>query len=114
MSVFTAVDVRVTDDVLLGVIDGYVAVNRLVFLDIVVDIVLIRTENDASIAVVSNGFVNILEILTDQKANSSVGATDECHDWRFVVLEGTASLFVSPRSRGLSSSFLVPFSPAVT
>jgi hypothetical protein len=34
-----------------------------------------------------------LEILSNQKLNSSVAPTDECHDRLFVGLEASSSLF---------------------
>ena len=46
--VLTGVRVSVTDDVGIGVGDGQMAVHPLLFLDIFVDRVAIRTEDDAS------------------------------------------------------------------
>lgn len=74
------------------------AVYRLLFLD--------------SVAVLSDVFVGVFEVSTDEKPNSSDIPTSECQDWRIVSLEGRAPLFMSPRDRGLSSSFFSPFSPA--
>jgi hypothetical protein len=60
------------------------AINLVVLVDSVVDAVLVSTEDHGFIAVLGNVFVNILEIIAKKEPNSSVGATDECHDWRFV------------------------------
>jgi hypothetical protein len=86
MSVLTAVDVSITDDVVFLVIDGEVAINLVVLVDTIVDGVLICTEDGwiVFVAVFDDILVYILEILTNEEPNSSVGATDECHDWRFV------------------------------
>ena len=114
MAVLTGVRVGVTDHVGVGVGDGQMAVHPLQFLDIVVDAVAVCTENHTPVAVLCDVFVSVLEILADQKPNSSVGMTDECQDRRFVSLEVSAPLFESPRWRGLPSSSSSPFSPAVT
>jgi hypothetical protein len=86
MAVLTAVDVSITDDIVFLVIDGEVAINLVVLVDAIVDGVLICTENGwiVFVAVFDDILVYILEILTNEEPNSSVGATDECHDWRFV------------------------------
>lgn len=47
---------------------------------LVIDRVLVSTRDRRSITPFSDLFVHILEIFTNQKLNSSVGATDECHD----------------------------------
>ena len=88
------------------------AVNPVVVLDIVVDSVVIGTQNHALVTVLCDVFVDVLQVLSNQKPNSSVAPTNECYDRRFVSLKGSASLFESPRERGLSCS--MPFSPAVT
>ena len=90
------------------------AVHPLQVLDIVVDTVSVGTENHTSVTVFRDLFISVLEILTDQKPNSSVIPTDECQDRWFVPFEISASLFESPRWRGLDSSSSSPFSPAVT
>jgi len=51
MPVLTSIRVSVTDDVGIGVGDGQMAVHPLLFLDIFVDRVAIRTENNTAIAV---------------------------------------------------------------
>jgi len=86
MAVLTAVDVSITDDIVFLVIDGEVAINLVILVDAIVDGVLICTENGwiVFVAVFDDILVYILEILTNEEPNSSVGATDECHDWRFV------------------------------
>jgi len=112
VTVLTSVCVSVTDDVGVGVGDGQMAVHPLLLLNIFVDRVAIRTENHAPIAVGGDFFVSLLQVLADEESNLSVRSTDKCQDWRFVSLEVSASLFLSPRSRGLESSR--PFSPAVT
>ena len=114
MAVLTGVCVGIADDVGLGVGDGQMAVHPLLLFDILVDRIPVRAEDHASIAVLSDSFVSVFQILTDEIQNSSVGATDECQDWWFVSLEVSSPLFLSPRSRGLSSSFSIPFAPAVT
>ncbi len=114
VTVLTGVRVRVTDDVGVGVGDGQMAVHPLLLLDILIDRVAICTEDNTAIAVCCNLFVSLLQILADNESNSSVRPTDECQDWWLVSLEVSASLFLSPRSRGLESSSSRPFSPAVT
>ena len=60
MPVLTGVRVSVTDDVGIGVGDGQMAVHPLLFLDIFVDRVAIRTENNTAIAVGCDFFVGFL------------------------------------------------------
>lgn len=48
-------------------------------LDSVVDEVVIRTENDAVIAILDDVFVRVIEIITDEKAHSPIIATDMCY-----------------------------------
>jgi len=114
MAVLASVRVSITDDVGVGVSDGQMAVHSLLVLDVVVDRVAVGAKDHASVAVLGDIFIGVLQILTDEKPNSSVGTTDECQDWRFVCCEGPASFFESPRERGLPSSSSSPFSPAVT
>lgn len=112
VAVFAGVDVCVTDHVCVRVIDGQMAVNHVVLVDVGIDTVVVSTEDDISIAVLGEIFVNVLEIFTNEKGHLSVVPADKCHDWRFVSRVGSAPLFESLRSRGLSCSW--PFSPAVT
>ena len=84
MAVLTGVRVSIADDVGIGVGDGQMAVHPLLLLDRVVDCVIIGTEDDASITVFSDVSVGVLEILTDEKQNSSVIPTDECQPRWFV------------------------------
>ena len=84
MTVLTGVRVGVTDHVGVGVGDGQMAVHPLLVLDVVVDRVIVGAENDTSVAVLGDVFVSVLEVLADQKSNSSVIPTDECQDWWFV------------------------------
>ena len=76
----------ITNDVVFVVIDREMAINLVVLVDSVVDTVLICAENRriVFIAVFNDVLVNVFEILPNKEPNSSVGATDECHDWRFV------------------------------
>ena len=60
MPVLTSIRVSVTDDVGIGVGDGQMAVHPLLFLDIFVDRVAIRTENNTAIAVGCDFFVGFL------------------------------------------------------
>ena len=86
MAVLTTVDVSVTDDVVIVVIDGEVVINHVVLVNPVVDTVLIGAEDHylVFITVPCNDFVYVFEIFADEKSNSSVRATDECHDRWFV------------------------------
>src|SRR5699024_1048118 len=84
VAVLAGVCVGVTDHVGVGVGDGQMAVHPLLILDVVVDRVAIGAEDDASVAVLGNIFVSILQIFTNEKPNSSVIPTDECQDRRFV------------------------------
>ena len=111
MAVLASVDVCVTDHVGFRVIDGQMAVNPVIFVDFGVDAILIRTQDDGSIAIRGDVLVDTLQIVPNEKAHPPIGTTDERQDGRFVSLEASASLFESPRSRGLSCSS--PFSPAV-
>jgi len=87
VAVLAGIHVSVTDDVGVGVGDGQMAVHPLLILDVVVNTVVVSTEDDASIAVLGDVLVSVLEIFPNEKPNSSVGPTDECQDWRFVSLE---------------------------
>ena len=60
------------------------AINLVVLVDPVVDTILISAENHGFIAVLGDVLVNVFEIVADKESNSSVGATDECHDGWFV------------------------------
>jgi len=60
------------------------SVNSVVLVDIVVDRVVVGTQNHRLVAFLGYLFVYILKILPNQKLHSSVGATDKGHDWRFV------------------------------
>ena len=86
MAVLTAVRVSISDHVAIVVIDGEMPINLVGLVDSIVDGVLIRTEDYriVFIAVCDDVLVYILEMLTNEESNSSVGVTDECHDWRFV------------------------------
>lgn len=84
MAILTAVHVSITHNVVFVVIDGYMAINLAVLVDSVVDAVLISTEDYGLIAVFGDVLVNVFEIIANEEPNSSVGATDECHDWWFV------------------------------
>jgi len=84
MAVLTAVDVSIADHVRVIVRDRQMSVNSIVLIDVVVDRVAVSTQDDRLVASIGNLFVHVLEIFSNQKLNSSVGATDECHDWRFV------------------------------
>jgi len=86
VAVLTAVRVSISDHVVVVVIDGEMAINLVVLVDSIVDGVLIRTEDRrvVFIAVCDDVLVYVFKILTNEEPNSSVGATDECHDWRFV------------------------------
>jgi hypothetical protein len=114
VAVLASVCVGVTDHVGLGVGDGQMAVHPLLVLNSVIDRIIVGTEDYTPVAVLSDVFISVLQVLTDEKPNSSVGPTDECQYWWFVSLEVSAPLFESPRSRGLDSSSSWPFSPAVT
>jgi len=86
VAVLTAVCVSVTDNIVFVVIDGEMAINLVVLIDSVVDAVLVGTEDGwiIFISVPDDVLVYVFEIFSNEKPNSSVGATDECHDWRFV------------------------------
>ena len=76
MAVLTGVRVGIADDVGIGVGDGQMIVHPLLVFDSVVDRVLVGTENDATVAVLSDVFVSVFQILADEKSNSSVGSSD--------------------------------------
>ena len=76
MAVLAGVSVSVADDVGIGVGDGQMIVHPLLVFDSVVDRVLVGTENDATVAVLSDVFVSVFQILADEKSNSSVGSSD--------------------------------------
>jgi len=84
VAVLASVCVSVTDDVGVGVGDGQMAAHPLRLLDVLADRVAIGTEDDASVAVLGDVLVGLLQILADEKLNSPVIPTDECQDWRFV------------------------------
>ena len=60
MAVLTGVRVSITDDVGIGVGDGQMAVYPLLLLDIFIDRIAIRTENNTVIAVGCDFFVGLL------------------------------------------------------
>jgi hypothetical protein len=60
------------------------AVHPLLVLDVVVDRVAVSAENDASVAVLGDILISVLQIVTNEKPNSSVIPTDECQHWWFV------------------------------
>ena len=78
MAVLTGVCVGIAENIGLGVGDGQMAVHPLLLLDRVVDRVIVSTQDNASITILSDVFVGVLEILADEKPNSSVIPTDEC------------------------------------
>jgi hypothetical protein len=84
--ILTAVRVSITYDVVVGVIDDEMIINLGGLVNSVVDTVLICAEDRwiVFIAVFNDIFVYVFEILTNEEPNSSVGATNEYHDWRFV------------------------------
>ena len=91
MAVLAGVRVAVTDHVGIGMGDGQMAVHPLLVLNVVVDYVAVGAKDHASVPVLGDILVSVLQIVTDEKSNSSVIPTDECQDWRFVCLEGSAS-----------------------
>jgi hypothetical protein len=86
VAVLTAVRVSISDHVVIVVIDGEMPINLVGLVNSIGDTVLICAEDRwiVFIAVFNDVFVYVFEILTNEEPNSSVGATDECHDWRFV------------------------------
>jgi len=84
--VLTAVRVSISDHVVVVVIDDEMIINLGGLVNSVVDTVLICAEDrwTVFIAVFNDIFVYVFEILTNEEPNSSVGATDEYHDWWFV------------------------------
>ena len=64
VAVLASVCVSVTDDVGVGVGDGQMAVHPLHLLDVLIDRVAVRTEDDASVAVLGDVLVSVLQILT--------------------------------------------------
>lgn len=56
-----------TDDEVIGVVDGQVAVNPVMCLDSVVNIVLICTEDRTSITVLGDLFISIQKILSNEE-----------------------------------------------
>jgi hypothetical protein len=75
VAVLTAVRVSITDDVVFVVIDGEVAINLVVFIDSIVDGVLICAQDCwiIFIAVFDDALVYVFEILANEEPNSSVG-----------------------------------------
>jgi len=84
MAVLTTVDMGVADHVRIIVRDRQMSVNAVVLVNVVVDRVVVSTQNHRFVPFLGGLFVYVLEMLSNQKLHSSVGATDECHDWRFV------------------------------
>ena len=95
VAVLTAVRMSVTDNIVFVVIDGEMAINLVALVNSVVDAVLVGTEDSriVLIAVLNDVLIYVFDIFSNEKPNSSVGATDEGHDWRFVCLEPSSSLF---------------------
>ena len=84
MAVLTGVRVGVTDHVGVGVGDGQMAVHPLRPLNVVVGRVIVGTENDASITVLGDVFVNVPEVFMHEEPHSSIIPTDKCQDGGFV------------------------------
>ena len=84
MMALAGVCVSVVDDVGVGVDDGRMAVHPLLVLDIVIETVSVCIENHTPVAVFCDVFVNVLEVLADQKSNSSVIPTDQWQYWWLV------------------------------
>ena len=80
MMALAGVCVSVVDDVGVGVDDGRMAVHPLLVLDIVIETVSVCIENHTPVAV----FCDVLEVLADQKSNSSVIPTDQWQYWWLV------------------------------
>jgi hypothetical protein len=70
--VLAGVCVGVTDHVCVRVGDGQMAVHSFLILNVVVNYVVVSTEDDASVAVFGDVLIGVLEIFTDEKSNSSV------------------------------------------
>jgi len=102
ITVLAAVHVNIAEHVRGLVRNRQMSVDAVVLVDVIADRVVVGAENHRLIASVSDLLVDILEILSNQKHNSSVAPTDKCHDRLFVGLEASSSSF-SPRLRGLSS-----------
>lgn len=84
MAVLAAVDVSIADDVRVIVRNREVSVNPIVLVDVIVDRVVVCTQNHRAIAQLSDPFINVLEILSHQIPSSSVAPTDERYDRRLV------------------------------
>ena len=93
VAVLTTVCVRVSDDEVIDVIDRQMTVNAVVFIDAVVDSVLIGKKNHRLVAAAGDRLVGILQRLTDEKPHLAGITPDKRQEWRFVSLEGAASLF---------------------
>jgi hypothetical protein len=76
MAVLAAVYVSVADHVRVIVRDRQMCVDSVEVIDIIVDRVIVCTQDHASIAVLSDLFINVLKIFSDQKPNTSVGTTE--------------------------------------
>lgn len=111
VAVLADVCVLIDDDVDFRVGDGQMVVHPLRVLGPIVGRLSDGTEDDTPVAVLGDVFVSIFEIRTDEEPNSSIIPTDKCQDRWFVFLEGSSPFFESPRSRGLDSSSVRPFSP---
>ena len=85
MTVLTAVDVSITNDVMFIMVYTEMAINIVVLVNPVVDTVLICAEDRrvVFIPVFDDILVYVSESLMNEKPNPPV-LTDECHDWRFV------------------------------
>ena len=113
MSVLAAVYVNVADHVRIIVRDRQMSVNAVVLVDVILDRVVVGAENHRLVAFLGNLFVYVLEILSTRNSTRP-------SERRTSVTTGGLSdsklprPFLSPRKRGLSSSFSMPFSPAVS
>jgi hypothetical protein len=90
VAVLAGVCVSVADDV--GARVGRRPFGRLppLVLDFIVDRVIIGSEDDTAIAVLSDIPVSVFQVLTDEKPNLSVIPTYKCHHWWIVGIEASA------------------------
>jgi hypothetical protein len=84
VAVLAGVHMRIADHVRVIVRDRQMCVNLLVFVNPVVDSVVIGTEDYTSIAVLGDIFVSVLQVVPNAKLNSAVIPTDKRQNWWFV------------------------------
>ena len=84
LAVLPRIGVGITENELFRLVDDQLAINPVLFRNCDEYFVAISTQNTASIAVLGNFGIDILDVFADLKLHPSVAARNECYDWWIV------------------------------